>query len=169
MPKLTKPKPLGRPSKYSPEIAEYICEQLSEGIPLREICRQPGMPSWRVVYDWMYRDEALSAAIAKARDLGYDAIAEDCLRIADNPEYGTKTVEGGKDGPTVTTEDMLGHRKLRVWTRLQLLAKFNPARYGDRVGLHGVDNAPPIKTEDATYDKLLAILSNMEMKKRAGD
>jgi hypothetical protein len=127
---------IGRPSKYSEEIAQKICEELSEGIPLREICRQEGMPAWRTVYDWMWRNEALSTAIAHARDIGYDKMAEECLHIADNIQIGTKKVfssggEEGEDTMTVTEEDMLGHRKLQIETRLKLLAKFNPKKYGD--------------------------------------
>lgn len=127
---------IGRPSKYSEEIARSICEQLSEGIPLREICRQEGMPAWRTVYDWMWKNEALSTAIAHARDIGYDKMAEECLYIADNLHIGQKKVyssgaEEGEDSMTVTEEDMLGHRKLQIETRLKLLAKFNPKRYGD--------------------------------------
>ena len=63
-------KKTGRPTKYTKEIAEDICQQLSEGIPLREICRQEGYPAWRTVYDWKYRDAHLSTAIAPARDMG---------------------------------------------------------------------------------------------------
>jgi hypothetical protein len=127
---------IGRPSKYTPEIAIHICKQLSDGIPLREICRQEGMPAWQTVYDWMYRDEDLSRAIARARELGYDALAEQCLEIADTLHMGTKKVyssgaEDDEDSMTVTEEDMLGHRKLRIETRLKLLAKFNPKKYGE--------------------------------------
>lgn len=126
----------GRPSKYTEAIALSICEQLSEGIPLREICRQEGMPAWRTVYDWMWRNEALSTAIARARDIGYDKMAEECLYIADNLHMGKKKVftsgaDDDEDSVTVTEEDMLGHRKLQIETRLKLLAKFNPKRYGD--------------------------------------
>jgi predicted secreted protein len=126
----------GRPSKYTEAIALSICEQLSEGIPLREICRQEGMPAWRTVYDWMWRNEQLSTAIARARDIGYDKMAEECLYIADNLHMGKKKVftsgaDDDEDSVTVTEEDMLGHRKLQIETRLKLLAKFNPKRYGD--------------------------------------
>jgi hypothetical protein len=135
-PQTTEVKKTGRPSKYTPEIAIHICNQLSEGIPLREICRQEGMPAWQTIYDWMYRDEALSGAIARAREIGYDKMAEECLWIADNLHIGQKKVyssgaEEGEDSMTVTEEDMLGHRKLQIETRLKLLAKFNPKRYGD--------------------------------------
>jgi hypothetical protein len=126
----------GRPSKYTEAIALSICEQLSEGIPLREICRQEGMPAWQTIYDWMYRNEDLSRAIARARDVGYDKMAEECLYIADNIHMGKKKVftsgaDDDEDSVTVTEEDMLGHRKLQIETRLKLLAKFNPKRYGE--------------------------------------
>ena len=161
-------KKIGRPSKYDPEIARIICEQLSEGIPLRQICREnDGFPAWRTVYDWMGRDEALSAAIARARDIGYDAIAEECLTIADTPLMGQKQVMTD-DGVSTTIEDMLGHRKLQIETRLKLLAKFHPTKYGEKVGLHGVEGAAPIRTEETSSSRLFEIIRNMELSKRAG-
>lgn len=161
-------KSTGRPSKYSPEIARVICEQLSEGVPLRQICREnAGFPAWRTVYDWMGRDEALSASIARARDIGYDAIAEECLQIADTIELGQKQVMTD-EGAATTVEDMLGHRRLRIETRLKLLAKFHPTKYGDRVAIEGVEGGAPIATQDATASKFLEVIRNMEMTKRAG-
>ena len=41
-------KKIGRPSKYTPEIAQQMCEMLADGIPLREICRQEGIPEKRL-------------------------------------------------------------------------------------------------------------------------
>lgn len=109
----------------------------------------------------------LSASIARARDIGYDALAEECLLIADNPHFGQKQVMTDQ-GTATTIEDMLGHRKLQIETRLKLLAKFHPSKYGDKIGVHGVEGAAPIKTENATADKFLEIIRNMEMSKRAG-
>ena len=165
----------GRPSKYSPEIAKVICEQLSEGIPLRQICREnDGFPAWRTVYDWMAKDDALgaggvglSASIARARDIGYDALAEECLLIADTPQFGQKQVMSD-DGATTTIEDMLGHRKLQIETRLKLLAKFHPTKYGDKIGVHGVAGQPPVSTEDTGVTRLFELLRNAELKTRAG-
>ena len=159
----------GKQSSYSPAIAQTICEQLAEGIPLREICRQPGMPAWRTVYDWMYQDEELTAAIAKARDLGWDAIAEDCLRIADTPAYGQEITESedeeGVKRATVKKTDMLGHRKLQVETRLKMLAKFNPKKYGDRVALAGDPDAPLKMEVESEAERLFSeLLKNIELR-----
>jgi hypothetical protein len=162
------PRKTGRPSKYDPEIARIICEQLSEGVPLRQICREnDGFPAWRTVYDWMGKDPALSASIARARDIGYDALAEECLLIADTPQFGQKQVMSD-EGATTTIEDMLGHRKLQIETRLKLLAKFHPTKYGDRVAIEGVEGGAAIKTEDLTTTRLFDIIRNLEMKTRAG-
>ena len=155
-------KKIGRPSKYTPEVAQKMCEMLAEGIPLREICRQEGFPEWRTVYDWMYRDDALgsagvglSAAIARAREIGYEALAEECLRIADNPTFGQKQVMTDQ-GTSTTVEDMLGHRKLQIETRLKLLAKWNPKKYGERVALAGdAENPLKIETDLTIFDTVL--------------
>jgi len=141
----------GRPSTYDPDIAHQMCEQLSEGIPLREICRQDGFPAWRTVYDWMAKDPDLAAAIAHARDVGYDALAEECLKIADTPMLGEEVTESEDDEGvkriSVKKVDMLGHRKLQIETRLKLLAKFNPKKYGDRV-THAGDDENPVVVEN---------------------
>lgn len=164
-------KKTGRPSKYTPEIATEICKRLSEGEPLRQICRDDHMPAWQTVYDWMYRDDALgergvglSVAIAHARDLGYDAMAEECLIIADSPKLGQIQVMDDK-GSKVTIEDMLGHRKLQIETRLKLLAKFNPKKYGDRVQLTGSKDEP-VEVHVESKSLFDAIMQNIELKKQ---
>jgi hypothetical protein len=175
------PKKTGRPSKYSPEIAQEMCNLLAEGVPLREICRRDGFPAWRTVYDWMVRDDeavaagggaGLSASIARAREIGYDALAEQCLMIADTPQMGRKTVYSSgdeqRDSVTVTEEEMLGHRKLQIETRLKLLAKWDPKRFGDRVQLSG-DADQPIKIHAETQAEAMfeALLKNLELRRQS--
>ena len=155
-------------STYDPDVARVICEHLSEGIPLRQICREnEGFPAWRTVYDWMGRDPELAASIARARDIGYDAIAEECLLIADTVQFGQKQVMTD-EGTATTIEDMLGHRKLQIETRLKLLAKFHPTKYGEKIGVHGVVGQPPVSTEDTGVTRLFELLRNAELKTRAG-
>lgn len=156
----------GRPSTYDPAVATKICEQLSDGIPLREICRQAGMPPWQTVYSWMDRDAALVEAIARARELGYDAIAEDCLRIADDTANDYVETE---HGPRLNAEHVQ-RSKLRIETRLKLLAKWNPKKFGERVQVAG-DADSPLKVEaEVQADKLLqAILENAQLRRQASE
>ena len=161
------PKRIGRPSKYSPAVAAEICEGLAEGVPLREICRRDHMPEWRTVYDWMGRDETLSAAIARARDIGYDKIAEECLSIADTPMLMRKVTTGtdpktGAVVQSIVESDDVNHRRLQVDTRLKLLAKFHPKKYGDRAILAG-DADNPLQINVHTAEMFESLLKNAEM------
>ena len=134
---------------YTEEIPDAIIEWISDGKPLREFCRQPSTPNWRTVYLWREAHPDFDTRFARARDMGADAIAERALEIADTPLEGVRREIGGRDGDKEVHEDMLGHRKLQVETRLKLLAKWNPKKYGDRLinNLTGPDDeplAPPV-------------------------
>ena len=159
----------GRTTTYDPAIAKVMCEQLSEGIPLRQICREnEGFPAWRTVYDWMRKDPDLATAIAHARDIGYDAMAEECLHIADTPMLGEEISESEDDEGvkrvTVKKVDMLGHRKLQIETRLKLLAKFNPKRYGDKI-VHAGDDVNPVVIEN-NMNVFGELLKNIKMQRQ---
>lgn len=136
---------MGRPCSYTQEKLNEIVRRLSKGEPLVWICADEGMPDDDTVRAWMDREdigEHVSRAIARARALGFDAIAADALRIADTPVLGETVRDSDKEGRTVTQEDMLGHRKLQVETRLKLLAKWDPKRYGDKLELAGNAEQP---------------------------
>jgi hypothetical protein len=123
------PKPRGRPSTFTQEIAEEICRRLSDGEPLEKICRDDHMPASRTVSDWKRANEAFSADFACAREAGFDKIAAECLDIAD--ETASDTIQG-ENGDRANTE-WISRSKLRIETRLKLLAKWDPKRYGDKV------------------------------------
>jgi hypothetical protein len=120
---------MGRPSDYQQSIADEICARLSEGEPLAQICRDDGMPAVRTVSDWKRAHESFSANFAHAREEGFDRIAADCLDIADETSGDTIHTE---DGDRPNTE-WISRSKLRIETRLKLLAKWDPKRYGEKV------------------------------------
>jgi len=80
---------------------------------------------------------------------------------------GTVTTDDGEK-KTVREEDMLGHRKLQIETRLKLLAKWNPKKYGEKLALAG-DAENPLKVEaELGAEKLLkAILENAQLNRQA--
>lgn len=151
----------GRPAKYGRELAEEIIQRLSEGEPLRQICRDQHMPEWRTIYHWMERDPELTSAIARARELGQDAIAEDILReIQDEPERILSEGGGRIDSGYVQLI------RARADIKLKLLAKWNPKKYGDRTTLAG-DAENPVVVQSDTTEELKEILKNIELKIRS--
>jgi phage tail sheath protein FI len=126
-----------------------------------------GMPAWRTVYDWVVAKPDFAARLARAREMGYDALAEEALEISNTPVMGQKQVMG--DNKTYTTvEDMLGHRKLQIETRLKLLACWDPSKYGSRTTLAGdAKNPVVIDAAKEAKDLLDALLTNVELTKQA--
>lgn len=123
-----------------PEIVDEICERLADGVPLAEICRSPGMPSAVTVSTWQARDEAVAVAIARARDLGHDAIAD----------RARQTARGQGDSKNDVQRD-----KLIVETDLRLLAKWNPKKYGDSTQLRHADaNGEKLNTQPLVSELL---------------
>jgi len=159
------PKKIGRPSKYTPELAAEICMRLSDGEPLRKICRDEHMPHWTVMYDWLAKDDELSLQVTRARAAGFQAMAEETLEIADNFHLGQTEVLDDK-GSRVTIEDMLGHRKLRIETRLKLLACWDPSKYGNRTVVSGDDKNPLVV--ETSFDVFGEVLKYMSMAKLEG-
>lgn len=131
------------------------------------------MPAWRTIYDWMKKDDSLgdasvglSASIAYARDVGYDNLAEECLAIADdaNNDYMERIGPNGQTAGWMLNGDHVQRSKLRIETRLKLLAKFHPKKYGDKVQVGGDADAPPVQIEVKSFFD--SLLQNIELNKQ---
>ena len=149
-----------RATLQTPEVIDSILYQIADGIPLREICRQDGMPAWRTVYDWLNASEDFATRFARAREIGTDAIAEDTLKIIDTPP--AKVYD--KDGFERIDSGHVTWQKNRVEHRLKLLAKWNPKRYGDKTIVSG-DNENPI-TVTQRSETIDAFLVNIQLLKQ---
>lgn len=125
---------VGRPSRYSEEVIDELCERLSKGEPMAAICRDEHMPGVHTVYDWANATEAVSARIARAREAGEDAIAAQVLEIVDTEPARVLTMHGDQ----IDSGDV-ANRKMRAEYRLKLLAKWNPKRWGERVDITSKD------------------------------
>ncbi|MEN6644605.1 MAG: terminase [Armatimonadia bacterium] len=138
---------------YDPaKFVDEICDWIAQGKTLRDYCRQEGKPHYTVVYEWRLNDDEFAQRFARARDIGHDAIAEECLAIADESAFDA--IEG-EDGTLRTNSEVIQRSKLRVETRLKLLAKWSPKKYGDKLDVnHSGHIAQPT---DLTDDQLAAI------------
>jgi hypothetical protein len=103
-----------RPTKYDPKKLVTLLENVARGQTLTQAAKEYGIDR-DIIYHWRVRFPELGKALDAARAMGEDAIADDCLDIADN------------------TDESPDSRKVRVWTRLQLLKAWNPKKWGDRV------------------------------------
>lgn len=153
----------GSKSTFTQDKADEICRRVSEGEPLAPICRELeiGVTTW---YDWVKARPELSEAIARARLQGFDAIADECLEIADDArnDWMVRRDEDDKSLGYELNGEHVQRSKLRIETRLKLLAKWDPKRYGEKLALGGADDLPPIKT--MTDDQLAARVAALQKK-----
>ncbi len=110
-----------QPAVCIPDLMESICKQLSEGRTLRDICSDPSMPDRQTIRIWLVEDRnGFAARYKSAREMGYQAMADELLDIADH---------------AVLPEQVPGAR-LRIDVRKWLLSVAMPKVYGDRVDVH---------------------------------
>ena len=135
----------GRPTDYSSLIVSEICEQLSEGKSLRSICKAKRLPSCSTIFLWLSKYPEFSEQYARAREEQADAIADECLDIAE-------------------TEPDVQRARLKIDVRKWCASKMKPRKYGDRItqehtGLGGgpIQNTwvvNPIKPEEVLVETL---------------
>ena len=124
----------GRPSTYTPELADLICEQIADGKSLRSICAAEGMPSKTAVFHWLAAIPAFRDQYAMAREAQADSMADDILDIADDGRHDTYLDDNGNER---TNAEVVARSRLRVDARKWIAAKLKPKVYGDRTELTG--------------------------------
>jgi hypothetical protein len=162
--------PGGAPSTYTKHIADIICIRIAEGESLREIVKTPGMPDRSTVYDWLLRHPEFADQYTRAREEQADTYADEIIAIADEQPEIIAVVDK-KTGALIEHKldgAFLQWQKNRIEARKWTAMKLKPKKYGDRMAVEGVEGGAAIKTEDASADKFLEIIKNMEMTKRAG-
>lgn len=157
-----------KPTFNRDEIVPAICERLSKGEPLAQICREAGMPDASTVWDWTVEDKAIAQQITRARNDGFDAIAIHALQIADDAssDYKLDPATGRK----VLDSEHVQRSKLRIHTRMQLLAKWDPKRYGDNVQVRHAnaegDGDASVTVKSALLDGLQAAVAKGKSKSK---
>ena len=134
----------GRPSDYSEELADRICERIADGESVRNICLDDDMPNKATVFRWLGKHEAFRDQYARAREAQSEHLADELLDIADdgsNDWMERRNADGEVIGYVVNGE-AIQRSRLRADTRKWLLGKLQPKKYGDSVKISGDPEAP---------------------------
>lgn len=133
---------VGRPTDYTLELEDRICEEIALGSSLRTVCAAEDMPNAATVFRWLRQNEEFSKHYARACEERSEAMIEDTFDIADDGRNDWMTVQGKK----VTNREAIERSKLRVDVRKWYASKMKPKKYGDKVDLttNGKDLPTPI-------------------------
>lgn len=128
--------PTGRPSTYTPELADSICAALTDGKSMRQIEQLDGMPSARTVYRWLRENEAFRQQYAGAREEQADHMLWEILTISDDNSRDAVEIEIAPGVKVMQVDqDVIQRSKLRVDTRKWAMSKLAPKKYGDKLDL----------------------------------
>ena len=99
---------------YTDDVAASICEQIADGLALKEVCIGADMPSRSTVYRWFGQHPHFADMYARAREERTDLIADEIVTIADTEVDSNKA-------------------RVRIDARKWWAAKVNPKKYGERI------------------------------------
>ena len=130
--------PAGRPTDYTDDLADLICERLANGESMRSVCRDEATPAMTTVFRWLRENEEFRQQYEVAKEECADALVEDMLDIADNQASDIVMVDGiplqvkGELIRSVSSASV-GHARLRVDTRKWAASKLKPKKYGEKI------------------------------------
>jgi hypothetical protein len=141
--------------RFSPQLAQSICERLANGETLRAICAEPGMPDRGSVRRWL-ADSAnaeFREAYTAAR-LGWaDEIFEQIAELASEARQIAADAEASGLNPHAAVGALREEIRAKMW----IAARLNPARYGDRTAITGPNDTPLIPPNTATPDRVAKV------------
>jgi hypothetical protein len=148
----------GRPSSFTEEVGERICELLEQGVALTAISRMPDMPHFGTIYRWLEPDyspvpDSFRKAFWRARKIHTHYLVTEALEIADDKSGDTKLVGKMGEEYEVCDTEFVQRSKVRIETRFRVAGLLNKAEFGDKrqVELTGADGQP-LKTENINHN-----------------
>lgn len=129
---MTKDKPkkkMGRPTIYTQELADTICEFISQGMSMRSVCRQKQIPEMPTIWRWIRENEEFGKQYASACQNRTDAQNEMLIDMGDEAIEASKKSKGGVGNAVVQAY------KLKADNFRWVMSKMKPKKYGDRLDL----------------------------------
>ena len=133
---------LGKSSKYTPAIANKICERLMQKQSLEQICKDPRMPSIRTVTSWLANPKMVEfrEQYYYARRVQAELRVDEIFEIADDQTNDWEKVYN-KEGELIDIKpnnEAIQRSRVRIDTRKWYASKMVPRIYGDTVN-HELD------------------------------
>ena len=127
-------RPVGRPSTYSDEIADIICDRMINGENFSQICSDPMMPSRAALYRWRAARPDFDARCARAREALADFLLDKIEAMAE-----------------ATTEENYQSQKVKISTAQWRAEKMAPRTLGPRVNTE-ITGGATVHVQHTTVD-----------------
>lgn len=135
-------------TQITPDIVMAVCELVAEGKTLTAAAKEYNTSPAAIRYRLM-TDEELFSVSARARESGCDALADQCIEIADDPAID------------------VAEKRIRIDTRIRLIGKWSK-RYSDKITVENNTTVTHKYDLDSLSDRELADLETLLAKSERG-
>lgn len=136
-----------RPTKYTKELADRICEMLAQWYSLRTVGKKERCPDLSTIFSWMRLYPDFLKQYEKAKEESADALVEEMFDIADNWNNDWMEVNDPDNPWYKMNGEAIQRSRLRVDIRKWVASKLKPKKYGDKLAIWWDKDLDPIKTE----------------------
>lgn len=144
-------KKTGRPTMYSPELAEKICDLIKQGLSERKIGAMSGMPDASTIYRWKDEYPEFCKQSARAREASAEKFNDDLIELQEHlKDQLMQRLFSGEDFPKGTVEAY----KTLMHEYARQAGLRDDSRFGDRkkVALTGADGGAIAIEQKTTLD-----------------
>ncbi len=134
----------GRPTDYTEELGDLICEGVSMKTPLARLCDENDcLPNPRTVYRWLRTHKEFCHNYTRAKEDQADYLVEECLDISDRE--GLEAAD----------------KRIMVDTRKWIASRFNAKKYSDKQFIETKDTTQEVSDEELNA-KILELMEQLK-------
>jgi hypothetical protein len=149
---------------YSEPLAIEICERISSGELLINVCADEHMPTVRRVTQWLRENQDFAALYRESLNDRLTIFEEEVIKIADDAARDFRDVARNGRTVRVVDGDAIARAKLRVEVRFRHLKAGNPQKWGETSTLITKDGHD---LSELSAEELERKLAELEAKDRA--
>ena len=136
---------VGRPSIYTQELADKICEQIALGNSIRKVCESDDMPGLSSIFKWIRENKEFAQQYARATGERTEAQHEDLLELGDEAIKHAYKADPKAAGAVVQAV------KLKADNLKWSMSKMVPKKYGDKLDMTTNGKDLPIPLLDVSH------------------
>jgi hypothetical protein len=150
---------------FSEPLAIEVCERVSSGELLINVCVDEHMPTVRRVTQWLRESAEFAALYKDSINDRLTIFEEEVIKIADDASRDFRDVVRHGRPTRVLDGDAIARAKLRVEVRLKHLKAYKPSIWGEESTLN-VKQTDPLDLENMSSEELSAKIAELELKDR---
>lgn len=132
---------MGRPTDYTEELGDLICEGVARKTPLAKLCDETeGLPSCRTVYRWLRTNTEFCHNYTRAKEDQADYLVDEALTISDDIDIDPQ------------------HKRIMVDTRKWVASRFNAKKYSDKQFIETKDTTEDV-SDESLNERIAALMT----------